>query len=68
MQQKIAILRREVEQETQILLQVKDSCQEAVESLRVVEEEARWVCGQLQVTTATREQIQAQVIFRYMYF
>ncbi|KAK8385602.1 hypothetical protein O3P69_016405 [Scylla paramamosain] len=60
-QQKIATLRREVEQETQILLQVKDSCQEAMENLRVVEEEGRWVCGQLQITTATREQIQAQV-------
>lgn len=68
MQQKIATLRREVEQETQILLQVKDSCQEAVENLRVVEEEARWVSGQIQVTTATREQIQAQVIFWYVYF
>ncbi|XP_050719696.1 golgin subfamily A member 6-like protein 1 isoform X2 [Eriocheir sinensis] len=60
-QQKVAVLRREVEQETQILLQVKDSCREASENLRVVEEEAQWVAGQLQVTTATREQIQAQV-------
>lgn len=60
-QQKIAMVRREVEQETQILLQVKDSCREASENLRAVEEEAQWVAGQLQATTATKEQIQAQV-------
>lgn len=60
-QQKIANLRREVDQETQILLQVKDSCQEALENLRVAEEEGRWASGQLQVATTTREQIQAQV-------
>ena len=56
-----------MEQETQILLQVKDSCQEALENLRVVDEEARWVGGQLQVTTGTREHIQAQVIDEYIY-
>lgn len=60
-QQKIAVLRKEVEQETQILQQVKESCREASENLRVVEEEGQWVAGQLQVTVATREQIQSQV-------
>lgn len=60
-QQRIAMLRREAEQETQILQQVKDSCHEASENLKTVEEEGQWMAVQLQVTVGTREQIQSQV-------
>ncbi|XP_071521058.1 coiled-coil domain-containing protein 39-like isoform X2 [Panulirus ornatus] len=60
-QQKIGLLKGEVDQENQILKQVQNSCQEVVESTRIVEEEGAWVKGQYQSVFSTREQIESQI-------
>lgn len=64
-EEKLGILRHEVEQEKEILGEVERSCQEVIQGRQVVEEEAQWITGQLQATTATTANIQAQVgLFR----
>lgn len=65
-EEKLGILRHEVEQEKEILGEVERSCQEVIQGRQVVEEEAQWVTGQLQATTATTANIQAQVRLKHV--
>ncbi|KAK4319079.1 hypothetical protein Pmani_009912 [Petrolisthes manimaculis] len=60
-EEKLGILRHETEKEKEILSEVERSCQEVIQGRQVVEEEAQWVAGQLQATTTTTANIQAQV-------
>ncbi|KAG7169036.1 Coiled-coil domain-containing protein 39-like [Homarus americanus] len=60
-QQKIGILKGEVNQESQILKQVQKSSQEVVENTRLVEEEGTWFKEQYQSVSLTREQIESQL-------
>ncbi|XP_053641659.1 coiled-coil domain-containing protein 39 [Cherax quadricarinatus] len=60
-QQKIGLLKGELEQENQILKQVQNSRREVIENTRGVEEDGTWVKDQYQTVASTREKIESQL-------